>query len=176
MGCPAIRSGAPTTIGRVATGSAPTVAASIASRMAASRRSRGKTDCPSGLAGQRRLRTRPCHLPEHRQCARWADLGGEERAGGQPVSVHDSAECLLVCGAARDRAWADDATDMDGYALVPALLEGANLEHIPLLVYSALDAGNADQARLRLPRRAASRCPGRRRRASARQHRGSRRD
>jgi PAS domain S-box-containing protein len=40
--------------------------------------------------------------------------------------------------------------DMDGFAVVAALRESATLRRIPLLVYSALDVGNADQSRLRL--------------------------
>src|SRR5688572_33348445 len=40
--------------------------------------------------------------------------------------------------------------DIDGYAVVKALQESKGLERIPLLVYSALDVGSADQSRLRL--------------------------
>lgn len=40
--------------------------------------------------------------------------------------------------------------DMDGFAVVGALRESATLRRIPLLVYSALDVGSADQSRLRL--------------------------
>jgi len=40
--------------------------------------------------------------------------------------------------------------DMDGFAMVSALRESATLGRIPLLVYSALDVGIADQSRLRL--------------------------
>jgi CheY-like chemotaxis protein len=40
--------------------------------------------------------------------------------------------------------------DMDGFAIVKALRESSSLGRVPLLVYSALDVGNADQARLRL--------------------------
>jgi PAS domain S-box-containing protein len=40
--------------------------------------------------------------------------------------------------------------DMDGFAVVSALRESATLGRIPLLVYSALDVGIADQSRLRL--------------------------
>jgi PAS domain S-box-containing protein len=40
--------------------------------------------------------------------------------------------------------------DMDGFAVVRSLRESATLAHIPLLVYSALDFGTADQSRLRL--------------------------
>jgi CheY-like chemotaxis protein len=40
--------------------------------------------------------------------------------------------------------------DMDGFAVVSALRESPALAHIPLLVYSALDVGSADQPRLRL--------------------------
>lgn len=42
--------------------------------------------------------------------------------------------------------------DMDGFAVVAALREGPAFAGIPLLVYSALDVGTADQARLRLGR------------------------
>lgn len=41
-------------------------------------------------------------------------------------------------------------SDMDGYAVVSSLRESATLARIPLIVYSALDVGSADQARLRL--------------------------
>jgi len=40
--------------------------------------------------------------------------------------------------------------DIDGFAVVGSLRESATLGHIPLLVYSALDVGSADQSRLRL--------------------------
>lgn len=40
--------------------------------------------------------------------------------------------------------------DMDGFAVVSSLRESATLGRIPLLVYSALDVGSADQSRLRL--------------------------
>ncbi len=40
--------------------------------------------------------------------------------------------------------------DMDGFAVVGTLRESAALSRIPLLVYSALDVGSADQSRLRL--------------------------
>jgi CheY-like chemotaxis protein len=40
--------------------------------------------------------------------------------------------------------------EMDGFAVVAALRESATLGLVPLLVYSALDVGSADQARLRL--------------------------
>ena len=40
--------------------------------------------------------------------------------------------------------------DMDGFAVVSALRESATLESVPLLVYSALDVGSADQSRLHL--------------------------
>jgi PAS domain S-box-containing protein len=40
--------------------------------------------------------------------------------------------------------------DMDGFAVVRALRETPALAHIPLLVYSALDVGSADQPRLHL--------------------------
>jgi CheY-like chemotaxis protein len=40
--------------------------------------------------------------------------------------------------------------DMDGFAVVTALRETPTLRRIPLLVYSALEVGNADQSRLRL--------------------------
>ena len=40
--------------------------------------------------------------------------------------------------------------DMDGFAVVSALRESPALALIPLLVYSALDVGSADQPRLRL--------------------------
>jgi PAS domain S-box-containing protein len=40
--------------------------------------------------------------------------------------------------------------DMDGFAVVTALRETPALRRIPLLVYSALEVGNADQSRLRL--------------------------
>ncbi|MGZ5493426.1 MAG: ATP-binding protein [Thermoanaerobaculia bacterium] len=40
--------------------------------------------------------------------------------------------------------------DMDGFAVVSSLREHASLRRIPLLVYSALDVGSADQSRLRL--------------------------
>jgi len=40
--------------------------------------------------------------------------------------------------------------DMDGFAVVNALRESSSLGRVPLLVYSALDVGIADQARLRL--------------------------
>ena len=40
--------------------------------------------------------------------------------------------------------------DMDGFAVVNSLRESATLGSIPLLVYSALDVGSADQSRLRL--------------------------
>jgi hypothetical protein len=39
---------------------------------------------------------------------------------------------------------------MDGFAVVNALRESTSLGRVALLVYSALDVGNADQARLRL--------------------------
>ncbi len=42
--------------------------------------------------------------------------------------------------------------DMDGFAVVAALRKGAAFAGIPLLVYSALDVGAADQDRLRLGR------------------------
>jgi len=40
--------------------------------------------------------------------------------------------------------------DMDGFAVVSSLRESTTLRRIPLLVYSALDVGTADQSRLRL--------------------------
>jgi PAS domain S-box-containing protein len=40
--------------------------------------------------------------------------------------------------------------DMDGFAVVGSLRESTDLDRIPLLVYSALDVGSADQSRLRL--------------------------
>jgi PAS domain S-box-containing protein len=40
--------------------------------------------------------------------------------------------------------------DMDGFAVVNSLRESPALGRIPLLVYSALDVGSADQSRLRL--------------------------
>jgi PAS domain S-box-containing protein len=40
--------------------------------------------------------------------------------------------------------------DIDGFAVVNALRDSASLGRTPLLVYSALDVGSADQARLRL--------------------------
>jgi len=40
--------------------------------------------------------------------------------------------------------------DLDGFAVVKALRESPTLRNVPLLVYSALDVGSADQARLRL--------------------------
>ncbi len=40
--------------------------------------------------------------------------------------------------------------DMDGFAVVNSLRESATLGRVPLLVYSALDVGIADQSRLRL--------------------------
>jgi PAS domain S-box-containing protein len=40
--------------------------------------------------------------------------------------------------------------DMDGFTVVSALRESAALKCLPLLVYSALDVGSADQSRLRL--------------------------
>jgi CheY-like chemotaxis protein len=40
--------------------------------------------------------------------------------------------------------------DMDGFAVVSSLRESATLGKIPLLVYSALDVGSADQSRLHL--------------------------
>jgi PAS domain S-box-containing protein len=40
--------------------------------------------------------------------------------------------------------------DIDGFAVVGSLRESAHLAGIPLLVYSALDVGSADQSRLRL--------------------------
>jgi PAS domain S-box-containing protein len=40
--------------------------------------------------------------------------------------------------------------DMDGYEIVRSLRSGAGLERTPLIVYSALDVGTADQPRLRL--------------------------
>ena len=40
--------------------------------------------------------------------------------------------------------------DMDGFAVVSALRDSTTLSRIPLLVYSALDVGVADQSRLRL--------------------------
>jgi PAS domain S-box-containing protein len=40
--------------------------------------------------------------------------------------------------------------DMDGFAVVSTLRESPALAHIPLLVYSALDVGSADQPRLQL--------------------------
>ena len=40
--------------------------------------------------------------------------------------------------------------DLDGFAVVSSLRESPTLRHVPLLVYSALDVGSADQTRLRL--------------------------
>ena len=40
--------------------------------------------------------------------------------------------------------------DLDGFAVVDSLRESATLRDVALLVYSALDVGSADQARLRL--------------------------
>ena len=40
--------------------------------------------------------------------------------------------------------------DMDGFAVVSALRDSPGLRRMPLLVYSALDVGSADQSRLRL--------------------------
>ncbi|HEX7680276.1 MAG TPA: ATP-binding protein, partial [Thermoanaerobaculia bacterium] len=40
--------------------------------------------------------------------------------------------------------------DLDGYEVVRSLRESETLRHVTLLVYSALDVGNADQSRLRL--------------------------
>jgi PAS domain S-box-containing protein len=40
--------------------------------------------------------------------------------------------------------------DMDGYAVVSSLRETAALRRIPLIVYSAMEVGSGDQARLRL--------------------------
>jgi len=40
--------------------------------------------------------------------------------------------------------------DLDGFAVVNALRECVTLDHVPLLVYSALDVGSADRSRLRL--------------------------
>jgi PAS domain S-box-containing protein len=40
--------------------------------------------------------------------------------------------------------------DLDGFAVVKSLRRRPSLRHIPLLVYSALDLGSADQSRLRL--------------------------
>jgi PAS domain S-box-containing protein len=42
--------------------------------------------------------------------------------------------------------------DMDGFAVVAALREITTLAEVPLLVYSAVDVGTADQTRLRLGR------------------------
>ncbi len=41
-------------------------------------------------------------------------------------------------------------TDVDGFEVVRALRESETLRHVSLLVYSAIDVGNADQSRLRL--------------------------
>lgn len=41
-------------------------------------------------------------------------------------------------------------TDVDGFEVVRVLRESETLRHVSLLVYSAIDVGNADQSRLRL--------------------------
>ena len=41
-------------------------------------------------------------------------------------------------------------TDVDGFEVVRVLRESETLRHVALLVYSAIDVGNADQSRLRL--------------------------
>jgi PAS domain S-box-containing protein len=61
-------------------------------------------------------------------------------------------EALQRCRQDRPSVIVLDLTlaDMDGFAVVAALRESAELAGVPLLVYSAIDVGTTDRARLRL--------------------------
>jgi CheY-like chemotaxis protein len=86
-----------------------------------------------------------------------ADLAGVmttalQRLGLRTFHTASGSEAVALCRQYEPNLIVLDLVlpDLDGFAIVSSLRESATLRGIPLLVYSALDVGSADQARLRL--------------------------
>jgi CheY-like chemotaxis protein len=88
---------------------------------------------------QHDLEGRPAHTQSHEIVTFHASSGGE---AVRLCTEHKPSLIVLDLG----------LPDMDGFAVVSALRETPGLRRMPLLVYSALDVGSADQSRLRLGR------------------------
>ncbi len=72
--------------------------------------------------------------------------------GFRTLHAGTGGEAIRVCRQHQPSLIVLDLTlpDMDGFAVVNDLRESASLGRVPLLVYSAIDVGHADQARLQL--------------------------
>jgi len=77
-----------------------------------------------------------------------------QRHGLQTSHTTSGKEALKLCIEQQPSLIVLDLTlpDLDGFSVVCALRRNPALAHVPLLVYSALDVGSADQSRLRLGR------------------------
>jgi PAS domain S-box-containing protein len=75
-----------------------------------------------------------------------------QRHGVRTLHAATGSDALLLCRQQVPSLIVLDLVlpDMDGFSVVRALRESATHVRIPLLVYSALDVGSVDQARLRL--------------------------
>ena len=85
------------------------------------------------------------------------DLAGVMLASLQGRDIHtrhatSGSEAILYCTQYKPALIVLDLilADCDGFEVIRTLRESATLARIPLIVYSALDVGTADQARLRL--------------------------
>jgi len=75
-----------------------------------------------------------------------------QRHGLQTFHTASGSEALRFCADHPPSLIVLDLSlaDLDGYAVVRSLRKSRTLKHVPLLVYSALDLGSAEQSRLRL--------------------------
>ena len=75
-----------------------------------------------------------------------------QRLGLRTLHTASGSEAIALCEQHEPGLIVLDLclADMDGFAVVTSLRERGTLGHVPLLVYSALDVGSSDQARLRL--------------------------
>ncbi|MBV8545181.1 MAG: response regulator [Acidobacteria bacterium] len=75
-----------------------------------------------------------------------------QRHGLQTFHTASGSEAVQLCAANPPSLIVLDLglPDLDGYGVVSALRKNKQLKNVPLLVYSALDLGSAEQCRLRL--------------------------
>jgi PAS domain S-box-containing protein len=75
-----------------------------------------------------------------------------QRHGLQTFHTASGKEALQLCAEHEPSLIVLDLglLDLDGYGVVHSLRKSPTLRHVPLLVYSALDLGSAEQCRLRL--------------------------
>ena len=75
-----------------------------------------------------------------------------QRHGLRTIHTTSGLEAIQLCRQQEPTLIVLDLglTDVDGFEVVRVLRESETLRHVALLVYSAIDVGNADQSRLRL--------------------------